>query len=86
MFHKWRQLLHANPNHWKGIIKTNNDSCTNIAYLDHYLVKNNRIATLEKLLSKEIYSLVISQNMSTPKLKQYFRTLFPHLILDWRLI
>ena len=54
MFHKWRQLL------WKGIIKTNNDSCTNIVYLDHYLVKNNRIATLEKLLSKEIYSLIIS--------------------------
>ena len=54
--------------------------------LSHHLVKNNRMVALEKLHSKEIYSLIISQDMSTPTSKQYFQTLFPHLNLDWKLI
>ena len=33
--------------------------------LSHHLVKNNRMVALEKLHSKEIYSLIISQDMST---------------------
>ena len=44
------------------------------------------MVALEKLQSKEIYSLVISQNMRIPTLEQYFKTLFPHLNLDWKLI
>ena len=77
-FCKWFQLYHAIPNHWKRIIKTTNSSCTNIVYLSHHLVKSNRIVASEKLHSKEFYSLIISQNMSTPN----FKTLFPHLNLD----
>ena len=80
MFYKWFQ------NHRKRIIKTTNGSCTNIVYLSHHLVKNNRIVALEKLHSKEIYSLIIFQNISTPTAQQYFKTLFPHLNFDWKLI
>ena len=65
-------------NQWKKIIKTTNGSCTNIAYLSHHLVKNNRIVALEKLHSKEINSFITSQNMRTPTSQQYFKTLFPH--------
>ena len=86
MFCKWFELYHAIPNQWKTIIKTTNGSYTNIAYLSHHLVKNNRIVALEKLHLKEVYSLIISQNMSTPTPQQYFKTLFPHLNLDWKLI
>ena len=86
VFYKWCQHFHAIPNQWKGIIKINNESCIYIVYLDHHLVKNNRIVASEKPFSKEIYSLIISQNISTPKSHQYFRTFFPHLNLDWKLI
>ena len=86
MFFKWFQLYHAIPNQWKRIIKTTNDSCTSIVYLSHHLLKNNRIVALKKLHSKEIYLLIISQNMSTPTSQQYFETLFSHLNLDWKLI
>ena len=55
MFYKWFQLYYAVPNQLKRIVKTNNDFYTNIVYLDHPLVKDNRIAALEKLHSKEIY-------------------------------
>ena len=48
MFCKWCQLLHAIPNQRKKIILTTNDSCNNVVYLDHHLVKNNRIVALEK--------------------------------------
>ena len=82
MFYKWCQLCHAIANQWKRIDKIINDSCTNIIYFSHHLVKNNRIAALEKLHSKEIYSLIISQDMSTPTSQQYFKTFFPNLNLD----
>ena len=86
MFYKSYQLCHAIPNHWKRIIKTTNDSCNNIVYLSHHLVKNNRIVALEKIHSKEIYSLIIFRDMSTPRSQQYFKTLFPHLNLERKLI
>ena len=66
MFCKWCQLCHAIPNQWERIIKITNESCTDIVYLSHDLVKNNRIVALEKLHSKEIYLLIISKDMSTP--------------------
>ena len=78
MFYKWFQIYHAIPNQWKRIIKTTNDSCTNIVYHDHHLVKKtkkNRIVAVEKLHLKEIYSLIISQNISTPTSQQYFNIL-----------
>ena len=68
MFYEWFQLYHAVPNQWERIIKTINNSCTNIVYLSHHLLKKNRIVALEKIHSKEIYSLTISQNMNTPHL------------------
>ena len=86
MFCKWFQFSHAIPNQSKEIIKTTNDCRINIVYLDHHLVKNNRIVALEKRHSKESYSLIISQNTSTPTSQQYFKTLLPHLYLDWKLI
>ena len=86
MFYKWLQLHHAIPNQWKKIIETTNGSCTNIVYLSHHLVKNNKTAALEKLHSKEVYSLIISQNMNTTTSQQYFKTFSPHLNLDWKLI
>ena len=86
MFYKWFQLLHAISNQRRRIIKTTSDSRTNIVYFDHHLLKNNRIVALEKLPSREIYSLMISQNMSTPTPQRYFKTLFRHLNLCWKLI
>ena len=86
IFYKWFQLCRAIPNQWKRIIKNTNDSCTSVVYLSRHLVKNNRIVALGKLHSKEIYSLIVSQNMSTPRSQQYFKTLFPHLNFDWKLI
>ena len=77
--------LRCHPNQWKSIIKTI-IVYLNIVYLDHHLVKNNRIVALEKLPLKEIFSLLISQNMSRSTSQQYCKTLFPHLNLDWKLI
>ena len=77
MFYKWFQLYHAISKQWKRRSKTTNESCTNIVYLSHHLVKNNRIVALEKLPSKEIYSIIISQNVTTPTSQQYFKTFSP---------
>ena len=71
MLYKRFQLLHAISNQLKRIIKTTNDSCTNIVCLDHHLVRNNRIVALEKLHSKEIYSYDFSKHEYT-----YIKTIF----------
>ena len=57
---------------------------TCVLYLDHHLIKN--ILSLEKLTSKEIYSILISKRISIPTLQQYFNSLFPDSDLNWKLI
>ena len=86
MFYKCFRHLYAILSQWKNIIKTIKDPCTNIVYLPHHLVKNNRIFALEILPSKEMYSLIISQNTTTLISQQHFETLFPQLNLDLELI
>ena len=86
MFYKCFRHLYAILSQWKNIIKTIKDPCTNIVYLPHHLAKNNRIFALEKLPSKEMYSLIISQNTTTLISQKHFETLFPQLNLDLEFI
>ena len=43
----------------KAQIKSESDS-TNLVLLDHQLLKNNRTLSIDKMNSKEIYSMIVS--------------------------
>ena len=59
---------------------------SNLLVLNHHLIKNARILTLEKLTAKEIYSILISPLKNKPTSQNYFENLFPNYTFDWQLI
>ena len=75
------------PQIWKNKIKQNlTKNERNILVLNHHLIKNARILTLDKLMAKEIYSILISSLKNKPTSQSYFENLFPNYIFDWNQI
>ena len=83
MFFQWAQLKHAIPPRWKKIIFDYSDINENDLCQNHRVVKRARILPLDKLSSKEIYSILISNNVSKPTSNNYFEKLFENTTLDW---
>ena len=52
--------------------------------LDHHLIKKNRLLTVEKLDSKELYSILISTKLNKPTSQAYFEKLFTLSEQDWK--
>ena len=69
------QLTHVVSRKWKHVLKQNLD-----------ISQKNRLVSLEKLDSKELYNIIISNTKSTPTSQTYFENLFPHKKFDWELI
>ena len=86
MFFQWAQLKHAIPPGWKKIIFDYNDINENDLCQNHHVIKGARILPLDKLSSKEIYSILISSNVSKPTSNIYFEKLFEYTTLDWNKI
>ena len=83
----WAQLIHPIPQIWKNKIKQNlTKNEHNPLVLNHHLIKNARILTLEKLMAKEIYSVLISSLKNKPTSQSYFENLFPNYTFDWKQI
>ena len=85
LYYKFTQISHAIPKKWKQILRENGAK-TYVIYLDHHLIKNNLLLSLEKLTSKELYSILISKKTSIPTSQQYFNSFFPDSNLDWKLL
>ena len=66
MFFQWAQLKHAIPPRWKRIFFDYNDINENDLFQNHHVIKRARILSLEKLFSKEIYSILISNIVNKP--------------------
>ena len=51
MYFKWFKLIHVIPGRktsWKKDIRIDRGNCQNLLYLDHNLIKNNQIYSIEK--------------------------------------
>ena len=83
-YFKWYQIIHTIPSSWKLTLLNDNGNCQNLEYLSHHLIKNNQILALEKLISKELYSLSIFLKTEIPTSQKYFMRLFPNLQCDWK--
>ena len=86
MFFQWAQLKHAIPPRWKKIIFDYNDINENDLPQNHHVIKGARILPLDKLSSKEIYSILISNIVNKPTSNIYFEKLFGNTTLDWNKI
>ena len=76
-YFKWRQIINSVPKTWKKILKENQSDSSNLVLLDHQLLKNNRTLGIEKMNSKEIYSIIISSKVNIPTSRTYFENKFP---------
>ena len=60
MYFQWAQLIHVIPQIWKNKIKQNlTKNKRDVLVLNHHLIENSRILTLDKRTVKEIYSILI---------------------------
>ena len=81
LYSKFTRISRAIPKKWKQILRENGaETC--VKYQDQHLIKNNLLLSLEKLTSKELYSILISKKTSIPTSQQYFNSLFPDSNLD----
>ena len=71
MYFKWFQLIHAIPKSWKKDIKIDQGKCQNLLCLNHRLIKNNQVYSIEKLKANELYSHSISLRNTVPTSSKY---------------
>ena len=69
---------------WKKCIKQASENTSFGVVKDHHLLRGSRIIILEKLNSKELYSLLISAVEHQPTSQKYFDNLFPNIELPWK--
>ena len=80
----WLQLINAIPEMWEKCIKQTSENISFLVVKDHHLLRGSRIIILEKLNSKELYSLLISTIENQPTSQKYFDNLFPNIELPWK--
>ena len=80
----WLKLINAIPEMWKKCIKQTSENTSLLVVKDHHLLRGSRIIILEKLNSKELYSLLISAMEHEPTSQKYFDNLFPNIELPWK--
>ena len=71
---------------WKKCINQTSENTSFLVVKDDYLLRGSRIIILEKLSSKELYSLLISATDHQPTSQKYFDNLFPNVELPWKKI
>ena len=79
-------MKHAIPPKWKQITFDYSDINENHLCQNHHVIKGTRSLPIDKLSSKEIYSILISNTVNKPTSNIYFEKLFENTSLDWNKI
>ena len=82
LYFKWIQLVHAIPNHWKKTLTENTTNSQNLPYVNHHLIKSNKIHFTEKITAKQLYLISLQHGTATPTSQKYFESMFRNLILQ----
>ena len=76
LFCKWCQLIHALPKSQRKAVTDDKRNYRNIFILNHHLLRDNHIYSLEKPNAKEIYSISICFKKLIPSSQNYFENIF----------
>ena len=82
---KWQQLIYTLPPSWKKIIKET-DNSDNLLLPNHHLIKKNTLIGIEKLNSRQLYSLLVYTHLFTPTSQNYLNELLKTDSFDWKQI
>ena len=80
----WLQLVNSIPDMCKKCIKKPSENTSLLVVKDHHLLRSSRIIILEKLSSKELYTLLIFVINYQPTSQKYFDNLFSNVELLWK--
>ena len=67
---KWEQLIYTLPPYWKKIIKKTDDA-DNLLLPNHHFIKKTPLTGIEKLNSRQLYSLLVYTHPFTPTSQKY---------------
>ena len=80
----YNQIIHSIPKSWKDALIANLENIKNLVFEGHHLIKNHKIYCLNKLSSKEIYSILIESCDSKSSAQLWYKNIFQNSSLDWK--
>ena len=81
MTFQWAQLKHAIPARWEKVIYIYSDIKKNGLYQNHQVIKEPRFLPVNNLFSKEICSILMSNDVNKQTLNVSFEKLFENTTL-----
>ena len=82
----WLQIIDALPKSWKDIILKDKGNAKNLVIFDHHIIRKTQLFNLNKLTSKELYSILVDANTVKPTAQDYFQNLFEPSDFNWKKI
>ena len=65
-------------------MSNNLNSANNLVIKDHHLISKNQILVVSKLISKELYKLLITIKEEVPSAQIYYDKYFENINLNWK--
>ena len=83
IFFRWRQIINAIPNRWKSIISNNIQFYDFSERPKQHLLYLTRMLTLDRLTSKELYTIMINKIMPKPTSENTIETILNNNEINW---
>ena len=74
------------PKSSKDIILKDKGNAKNLVIFDHHIIRKTQLFNLNKLTSKELYSILVDANTVKPTAQDYFQNLFKSSDFKWKKI
>ena len=82
----WIQLTDALPKLWKESILSSIGNSINLCIFDCHLIEKNNLYCLNKLGSRELYQIQVSEKYKKRTLQLHYEGYFNNFDFDWKLI
>ena len=82
----WIQLTDALPKLWKESILNSIGNSINLCIFDCHLIEKNNLYCLNKLGSRELYQIQVSEKYKKRTLQLHYEGYFNNFDFDWKLI
>ena len=84
--YRWIQLTDALPKLWKDRILNCTGNSMNLCIFDHHLIKKNNLYCLNKLRTRELCQIQISEKYKKPISQFHYERYFSKFNFDWKSI
>ena len=75
------EIIHSIPKYWKDALIANSENIKNLIFQAQHITKNHQIYCLNKLNSKEIYTILTESGVSVSHSRLYYHSFFKIQIL-----